>query len=241
MREESVKTAAGTRESKSLFRHFELKATDDAARTFSGLAAAFSLDQGGDVILPGAFKRTLKDWRAAKGKVLPLIDAHNYGSVRAVVGKMTEAAETDEGLDTTFAVIDGPDGDEVYRRVKGGYVDGLSIGYQAIETRMPNEEEQRGGIWRFVKELKLLEVSVVIWPMNADARVDAASVKQMMDSLAGAPLAVLEEAAQEVRALIAASEPKASPVVGLALEDPRIVALEERMRILKLRSLGLVA
>ena len=34
---------------------FDVKATDDTARTVTGLAAAWSLDLGGDVILKGAF------------------------------------------------------------------------------------------------------------------------------------------------------------------------------------------
>ena len=160
-----------TRVRRDLGLAFELKATDDATRTFSGLAAAYSQDLGGDVILPGAFKRTLADWRKAKAKLIPLMDSHSRRSVRGIVGKMTEAAEVADGLEATFSVIEGPDGDEVYRRVKGGYVDALSIGYQAMEIRTPTEEEQRRGVWRFLKEVKLLAGSVVAFPMNPDARI----------------------------------------------------------------------
>ena len=177
-----------TRVRRDLGLAFELKATDDATRTFSGLAAAYSQDLGGDVILPGAFKRTLADWRKAKAKLIPLMDSHSRGSVRGIVGKMTEAAEVADGLEATFSVIEGPDGDEVYRRVKGGYVDALSIGYQAMEIRTPTEEEQRRGVWRFLKEVKLLEVSVVAFPMNPDARIDLSTVKSLLATAAQRPL-----------------------------------------------------
>ena len=165
---------------KNLVTRFEVKGLDEEARTFQGLAATWDLDLGGDVIEPGAFKKTLKDWASSK-RVLPLLDSHNGHSVRAVVGKLTEAEETKGGLESTFEVIDGPDGDEVFRRVKGGYVDGLSIGYSAVAVRYPETEaEQNSGVYRFLKEVKLHEVSVVLWPMNPEARIDTATAKALL-------------------------------------------------------------
>lgn len=245
----------------TLFRSFEIKATDDAERTFTGLAAAFSLDQGGDVILPGAFKRTLADWRRAK-KLMPLMDSHNYGSVRAVIGKMLAAAETSEGLEATFQVIDGPDGEEVYRRVKGGFVDGLSIGYRAIEQRAPTEAEARAGIWRFLKEVALQEVSVVVWPMNADARIDLGTVKSLLAAakhreLTTDELDELKDINTQIQALLPAPAPApsdppkqeasapavtdaAAPVapVALAPDDPKRAQMEATLRELTLRALS---
>jgi len=171
---------------------FEVKEMDDAARTFSGLASTWDLDLGGDVIRKGAFKRTVSHWKKGK-RPIPLVDQHRYDSVRDVVGKLVEAEETDAGLDTTWQVIDGPDGDEVWRRLKGGYIDGLSIGYTPVKQTAPSEDEARKGIWRYLDEVKLHEVSVVIWPMNEGARVE--SVKSMIQGLA-------PEELEEVRALL---------------------------------------
>lgn len=258
-----VAPAPASRKTLTICRPFELKATDDAERTFTGLAAAFSQDLGGDVILPGAFKRTLADWKRSK-KVLPLMDSHNYGSVRAVIGKMIAAAETSEGLEATFQVIDGPDGEEVYRRVKGGFVDGLSIGYRAIESRAPSQEESLRGIWRFLKEIALQEISVVIWPMNPDARIDLGTVKQFLAAaelregqLDPAELEELKSIDVQIQALLAKAapapvetppgdpppaEPKtdsaAPTVVTLAVEDPRRIAMAETLRGLTLRALS---
>ena len=167
-------------DSKNLVTRFEVKALDDEARTFSGLAATWDLDLGGDVIEPGAFKRTLKNWQRSK-RVLPLLDSHNGHSVRSVVGKLLEAEEATKGLDASFEVIDGPDGDEVFRRVKGGYVDGLSIGYSAVQVRYPEtEDELATGVYRYLKEVRLHEVSVVLWPMNPEARIDTATAKALL-------------------------------------------------------------
>jgi hypothetical protein len=214
-----------------LFRAFEVKAVDDAERTFTGLAGAFSQDQGGDVILPGAFKRTLADWKRSK-KVMPLMDSHNYGSVRAVIGKMLSAAETADGLEATFQVIDGPDGDEVFRRIKGGFIDGLSIGYRAIEQRAPTEEQQREGIWRFLKEIALREISVVVWPMNVDARIDTATVKHLLD--AAKERALTEDEVSELQSIqeqIKALLPDPVPAGGVSpegkVDDPPPAAIPD--------------
>ena len=165
-----------------LVTRFEVKAFEETERQFTGLAATWDLDLGGDVIERGAFKRTLKDWQRAKApRLIPLLDSHNGASVRNVVGKMVGAEETEDGLESTFEVIEGPDGDEIFRRVKGGYVDGLSIGYSPVDVRYPETEAEKGaGIWRYLREVKLHEVSVVLWPMNPGARIDTASVKALL-------------------------------------------------------------
>ena len=187
-----TKSATATRprpsdlEDKSIEVTLEIKADsiDDESRTFSGLAATWDLDSGGDVIHQGAFKKTLKEWRKGK-RLLPLLDSHNaWGSVRNVIGKIEEAAETDAGLEAKFSVIDGPDGDEIWRRIKAGLITGLSIGYRPVKIEMPTPEEELQGIWRHLKEVKLREVSVVLWPMNDTARIDAGSIKRLSAGIA---------------------------------------------------------
>lgn len=165
---------------------FEVKAIDEEARTFTGLASTWDEDLGGDVIHRGAFKETLAEWESG-GKVLPLIDQHNYGSIRSVVGKMVSAKETKSGLLAEFKVIEGPDGDEVFRRIKGNYVDGLSIGYEPVKWEFEEDSASRWGRIRHLKEIKLHEVSVVIWPMNTGATIDANTVKAMLDGIEDAP------------------------------------------------------
>jgi len=215
------------KKAQSLVTRFEVKAFDDADRTFSGLAATYDLDLGGDIIEAGAFKRTLKNWQSSKN-VLPLLDSHNGHSVRNVVGKMVEGEETDEGLLSTFEVIGGPDGDEIFRRVKGGYVDGLSIGYSAVKVRYPDtEEERQKGIWRYLEEVKLHEVSVVLWPMNPEARIDTASVKAMILALQSSELrdddrAELKALQSQLRALLAGPGPAPEVLASIRMKRLRL-------------------
>ena len=161
---------------------FEVKETDDEARTFTGLASTWDMDLGGDIIHRGAFRDTLKEWQA-DGRALPLLDSHNAaGSVENVIGKMVEAKETQEGLMATFQLMQGDaKAEAVYRRIKEGYVDGLSIGYEALAWEKPDEDEKKAGAWRVLKKVNLMEVSVVLWPMNTGARI--ADVKSAVRSM----------------------------------------------------------
>jgi uncharacterized protein len=160
-----------------LVAHFEAKATDREERTFEGLAATWELDLGGDVIEPGAFAKTLSGWRRS-GRIVPLVDQHNYGTVRAVLGKMLDARETGAGLWTRWKVTEGQDGDELLHRLRGGYVDGLSIGYNAVRSQPGT---LNGKAVRRLQEIELQEVSAVIFGMNPAALIDTASVKEMLE------------------------------------------------------------
>lgn len=217
---------------------FEVKALDTAARTFEGLASTWDLDLGGDVIHKGAFARTLDSWRASPQRVVPLIDQHRYGSAFDVLGKMVDAEETDTGLRARFEVVPGDDGDRLMARLKGGFVNGLSIGYEA--GRYDFEDLQRAdGVKervRHLREVKLYEVSAVIWGMNPAALVDTQSVKALLGGLSPEEIA-------ELRALLAAPAPApadapASAPVGLAPDDPKRLAREALLRDLQLRTLA---
>jgi uncharacterized protein len=225
---------------------FALKAADDAARTFSGLAAAWSLDLGGDVIRKGAFARTLDHWRAAqKARPIQLIDQHDYASSRSVIGKLTDAEETDAGLEATFQMVpDDPDAEAVYRRIKGGFITGLSIGYEPKQWTYETQGEGAGAPRvRVLSEVKLLEVSVVTWPMNEDARIDAASVKHVRALLRDGRFTDAER--QELRALLDATpagrhDPARTDgqAKGLAPDDPRRIAAEALLRAITIRRLA---
>jgi HK97 family phage prohead protease len=171
--------------SSRLTARFELKATE--RRTFEGLLSTWDLDSGGDKVVPGAFKRWLGEWKRS-GRTVPLIDTHGnggeYSSVRQVIGKLMDADEVDEGLSTKWYVLDSHDGDEYHARVKQGLVDEMSMGYQAIGHRKPNEDEAKAGVRRWLTDVDVKEGSLVIWGMNSNARINTMSVKSINDTLA---------------------------------------------------------
>lgn len=162
--------------------HFAVKATTQ--RQFTGLASTWDLDFGGDVIEQGAYKRSLGEITAS-GRVVPLINQHQYGDARHAIGKMISASETDAGLEATFQVVNSPEGDEFLARIKDGIIDGLSIGYEARGQREPTPAESKLGILRVLTDVELREVSLVIWGMNSNALIDSSSVKTIAASLAG--------------------------------------------------------
>lgn len=217
---------------------FEVKAIDDTARTFEGVAAAYSRDLGDDVIEPGAFKTTIHHWRGAKAKrPVYLLNGHNAWDVQDVVGKMIEAEETDAGLETKWEFVPAgdPAADAAYARVKGGFITGMSIGYTPLQFEYRKGED--GKTVRHLKEVKLHEVSLVVFPMNEDARIDAASVKSWLEG----PLTeeakdflrqLPEDQKQAIRALVEPDIP-----VPPAASEALIKSFQDRMLRLKLRRL----
>lgn len=157
---------------------FSLKSLDTRARTFSGLAATWDLDLGGDVIHRGAFRETIEDWRKGS-KALPLLDSHNYFSILSAVGKLTDAKETKAGLQTDWKVIPGPDGDRVLDRLEAGVVDSMSIGYVAKAFDFSESEKEEGpfDLIRNLRKVELREVSLVLFPMQPNALIDLGAAK----------------------------------------------------------------
>ncbi len=199
---------------------FEVKAVDAQAHTFRGLAAAWSLDLGNDVIHKGAFERTLDHWRSAKRRPVYLLNGHKAGDVLDVVGKMTDAVEADAGLETEWQFVpDDPTAEAAFKRVQGGFVTGLSIGYTPIQHEW--EQTKDGKRIRHLKEVKLHEVSLVVFPMNEDARVDQASVKT---------LAQWQDMNNEERAAYVAALPDEDKTALRALLDPKPALAHEDTR-----------
>lgn len=146
-----------------------LNETEDAYR-FTGYAAVFNnKDLGDDVILPGAFKKSL----AEQGMPLLLF---NHKMDELPIGVIEAADEDRKGL-----LVEGelPKDDPVARRVgvmlkarKSGHraLKGMSIGYRA------EKHERKSGV-RYISQMRLFEASFVNLPMNPLAGVE--TIKSM--------------------------------------------------------------
>lgn len=219
---------------------FAVKSVDAKARRFSGLASTWEMDLGRDVIHKGAFKKTLADWRKSEKKTIPLLDSHDRFSVDSVLGKMVTASETNEGLDATFEMRDTARANEAIKAVEEGFISGLSIGYEPVEFKY---EKPEGASYydtiRHLTEVKLREVSLVVFPMNEGARVDPSSVKSLLDAAKAGQLTQADWA--ELLALHQAAPTQQTPEPeapkGLAPNDPRRIELAAQLRALQLRRL----
>jgi len=137
----------------------ELKSLTDQG-VFTGMASVFgNVDLGGDVVEPGAFTRTLQH----KGGEVPILFSHD---TRQPIG-LGKVRETKAGLEITGElVLQSSKAMEAYHLMKKGVLKGLSIGYDSIRDTVTN------GI-RHLHEVKLFEVSLVVFPMNEMAMVSS--------------------------------------------------------------------
>jgi hypothetical protein len=131
-----------------------------AERRIEGLGAVFgNRDHGGDIIVPGAFTKTLRD---PPNTIRPMLWQHNPDRV---AGRWDTLAENDEGLVVKGTLADTELGNELYTLVKMGAVGAMSIGYQTVDYSY----DKKGN--RLLKELMLHEVSLVSMPMNPLAQI----------------------------------------------------------------------
>lgn len=133
-------------------------------RTVIGLAVPFGEQaigpKGPEVVIPGAFRRTLDHWRKS-GRTMKALRNHDPAHP---VAQVTSIAEDPTGLKVELRMADTQLGDETLREVRANMLDSFSIGFTA------NRERQRNGI-RELLEVTLHEVSLVSLPAYAGARV----------------------------------------------------------------------
>jgi uncharacterized protein len=128
------------------------------SRIFSGYASVFGgVDSYGDTIAPGAYKKTLKGRdRAVKMR---------WNHFGPVIGKWTKMEEDEKGLYVEGELTPGHSvADDVMASLKHGAVDGLSIGFYVKKA----DETESG---RLLKEIELIEISVVEEPADNAARI----------------------------------------------------------------------
>jgi HK97 family phage prohead protease len=144
----------------------EIKAEEGDAGTFSGYGSIFgNVDLGQDVVEKGAFSRSIAK-RGAKG--IKLLYQHR---IDEPIGIFDEIVEDERGLKVKGRLAMGTQrGREAYELMKMGALDGLSIGYR-LEPKGYTYDADKGR--RYLKEVDLMEISAVTFPMNPRARVSA--------------------------------------------------------------------
>ena len=132
---------------------FKIKSIDEDAGTFEGYASVFgNVDSYGDVVMPGAFSKTLLE-RADRVKVLWQHDPWTP------IGKPIEMREDKAGLYTKSKISQTQAGRDALTLLRDGVVNELSIGYQTIK-------EGRKGRHRGATGSQTLQYSLVTWAAN---------------------------------------------------------------------------
>jgi len=147
----------------------ELKAWDDENSSeeygmFEGYGSVFgNKDLGNDVIEKGAFTKSIKR-RTNKG--VKLLYQHKSDMP---IGVFDEIREDDHGLVVKGRLaLKTQAGAEAYELLKMGALDGLSIGFKINPSEVSYDRRSNK---RIIKEVDLMEVSLVTFPMNPQATV----------------------------------------------------------------------
>jgi len=133
---------------------------------FEGYGSVFNnTDLGNDVIMQGAFKKSL---RRTGAKGVKLLYQHKADMP---IGVFEQIREDEKGLYVKGRLALGTQaGREAYELLKMGAIDGLSIGFRVDSKGQSYDNRRRR---RMLKEVELMEVSLVTFPMNPRAKIRA--------------------------------------------------------------------
>ena len=147
---------------------------------FYGYASVFgNKDSDGDIVVPGAYARTLAEWKS-KGNPIPLLWGHVTSDPDFNVGEIVSAEEDDRGLKVHGRIdMESPKGPQTYRLLKSGRVNNMSFAYAVTKGAFSAEKSAYE-----IKDVDLFEVSIV--PIGANALTEILAVKTATEALAKA-------------------------------------------------------
>lgn len=157
----------------SIDRPFELKSLADNG-TFTGYGSVYGeMDSYRDIVMPGAFDKSLGEFKA-KGRKVPMLWQH---SSRDPIGVYADIKSDDHGLLVTGEInMDVQKGREAHSLMKQGALTGLSIGFNTVMDKWDEKN-----LTRELHEVELWEISPVTFPAGDSARVvDVKSIEELV-------------------------------------------------------------
>lgn len=154
----------------------ELKSLTDTGE-FDGYASTYDKDSYGDVIMPGAFRRTILA-HEAKGRPVPVLWQHDH---TRPIGVTLQLREDERGLYVKGQLLteELQLAREARALAKAGALGGLSIGFSIPKggAEFDSDEDVRR-----IREVRLWEYSLVTFPANEHATLSG--VKSLEHELA---------------------------------------------------------
>ncbi len=198
--------------------------TDDGK--FFGYGSVFgNKDSYGEVVAPGAFTESLAEI-ASKGRKVPVLWQHRSDQP---IGVYDSIVEDERGLKVSGQLLheDVALAREALALMKAGAVSGLSIGYWVRGSNFDDKTKIRT-----LTKLDLEEVSLVTFPANDDARVEAVKFK-----FAHGELPTIREFEKFLRD-VGASKSQAAAIAGRGLSnilqgDPDSSAKSESVNVIR--------
>ena len=166
----------------------------DGEQMIRGYASTFdtpyAIGHAQEIITRGAFGRTLTE----KPDVVALVNHDQSMPIARTTNGSLELEEDDRGLAVRINPIDTSYARDLMIAVRSGVVNSMSFGFVVKDDAYENRD---GKMYRMVKDLDLVEVSVVTIPANpaATLQVDKRSFDLWQQSLAvQAPRRVIRRA-----------------------------------------------
>lgn len=133
---------------------------------FEGYANVFNtIDHHNDVVLPGAFQKSIQHWKTQK-KWPKMLWQHDD---QMVIGLWHDMFEDHKGLYVKGQLLlDVPKAQEAHALLKAKALDSLSIGYyveKSTHGHLKNKKVQ------FLQEVTLSEISLVTFPCNEESKI----------------------------------------------------------------------
>lgn len=185
---------------------------------FIGYASVFgNKDSYGDVVIKGAFTKTLAEWQS-KGIPIPLLWCHNTADPDFNLGEIVSAEEDDKGLKVHGRLdMESPKSAQTYRLLKSGRVNQMSFAYHVVDGAYIQPEGD-GKTWRDeyyeLRELDLYEVSIV--PIGANQETEILAVKAIASALqAKADRALSWKSQDALRAVLSQAEEVVAALKGV--------------------------
>ena len=148
----------------------EIETDDDGS--FEGYASVFNnKDLGNDVIRKGSFLKSIKK---KKPNQIKLLYQHKTDEP---IGVIDSIEEDNKGLKIKGRLAMGTQkGREVYELMKMGALDAMSIGYKMNPDGYKYDDKRKR---RVIKEVDLMEISMVTFPMNPKAKITKVKLAEM--------------------------------------------------------------
>ena len=146
---------------------FEVKADHG---TISGYASTWTRepDSCGDIVAKGAFAEHIAQIKE-EGRVLPFLFNHKADDLSAYIGTVIELKEDDHGLYFEGTFDDTPEGQRARELALDGRLCKFSFAYDVLEAGEVTLEDGRKA--NELRKLNIHEVSLVMYPANADTSV----------------------------------------------------------------------
>jgi HK97 family phage prohead protease len=147
--------------------HVKFVEFDRSGRLIEGYASTHDLDRTGDIVQPGAFAESLRDFLA--NPILTYM--HDWSNP---IGKIIDARIDEVGLFIRAEISETAD--RVWKLIEEGILRAFSIGYEVIDEKLV------AGVNHILK-LRLYEVAVVSIPANRRALFSVSKALEAGDDL----------------------------------------------------------